>query len=151
MTYEYAATIVRVIDGDTAVFRLTKTFTQEVDFGFYIHDSMALTKSTELSFRFFGINCPEIHGVDPVLKERGLKAKAEVERLCSLGPLRFVSYKTDKYGRWLADVYVTPPGEPEIWINQDLIRQGHALPYNGVGPMPVQLLIKISHLLTSAV
>ena len=137
MTYEYAATVIRVIDGDTAVFHLTKTYTQEIDFGFYIRDSMTLTKSTEMSFRFYGINCPEIRSTDPVLKERGLKAKAEVERLCSLGPLRLVSYKPDKYGRWLADVYVSPPGMPEIWINQDLIRQGHARPYDGTGVMPV--------------
>lgn len=137
MSYEYAATVIRVLDGDTAVFRLVKTFTQEIDFGFFIHDSMALTKSTELSFRFFGINCPEIHSTDPALKARGLKAKAEVERLCSLGPLRLLSYKPDKYGRYLADVYVTPPGKPEIWINQELIRQGHALPYNGDGVKPV--------------
>lgn len=137
MSYEYAATVVRVLDGDTAHFRLTKTFTHEVDFGFSIRDTMALTKSTELSFRFFGINCPEIHSTDPVLKDRGLKAKAEVERLLALGPIRLVSYRPDKYGRWLADVYVTPPGKPEIWVNQDLIRQGHALPYNGDGAKPV--------------
>jgi endonuclease YncB( thermonuclease family) len=137
MTWEYAASIVRVLDGDTAVFRLVKTFTQEVDFGFFIHDSVALSKSTELSFRFFGINCPEIHSSDAALKARGLKAKAEVERLCSLGPLRLVSYKPDKYGRWLADVYVTPSGKKEIHINQALLDGGFALPYNGDGVKPV--------------
>jgi endonuclease YncB( thermonuclease family) len=137
MSYNYTATVVKVLDGDTAVFHLTKTFTQEIDFGFHIHDTMSLTKSTQLHFRFFGINCPEIHSTDPALKARGLAAKAEVERLCSLGPLRLVSYEMDKYGRWLADIYVTPPGLPEIWINQNLIKQGHALPYNGSGVKPV--------------
>jgi endonuclease YncB( thermonuclease family) len=137
MTWEYAASIVRVIDGDTAVFKLVKTFTQEIDFGFYIHDSMTLTKSTELSFRFMGINCPEIHSSDAALKARGLKAKVETERLCSLGPLRLVSFTPDKYGRWLADIYVTPPGKPEIWINKALMDGGFALPYNGEGVKPV--------------
>ena len=129
MTWEYAASIVRVLDGDTAVFRLVKTFTQEVDFGFFIHDSVALSKSTELSFRFFGINCPEIHSSDAALKARGLKAKAEVERLCSLGPLRLVSYKPDKYGRWLATIYAGAPGSQSV--NQTMIAKGYAVPYDG--------------------
>ena len=137
MTWEYAASVVRVIDGDTAVFKLTKTFIQEVDFGFFVKDTMSLTKTAEVTFRFSGINTPEIHGADKKVVKKGKDAKAEVERLCSLGPLRLVSSKPDKYGRWLADIYVTPPGEAEIHINQALLDGGFALPYDGTGVKPV--------------
>lgn len=137
MTWEYEAKVVRVIDGDTAVFLLSRTITQEVDFGFYVKDKMSLTKTAEVTFRFMNINTPELHGVDKSLVKKAQDAKREVERLCSLGPLRLVSYKPDKYGRWLADIYVTPPGKEEVHINQALIDGGFALPWDGRGEKPV--------------
>lgn len=137
MTWEYEAKVVRVIDGDTAVFLLSRTVTQEVDFGFYVKDKMSLTKTAEVTFRFMGINTPELHGVDKSLVKKAQDAKGEVERLCSLGPLRLVSYKPDKYGRWLCDIYVTPPGKKELHVNQALIDGGFALPWDGKGEKPV--------------
>lgn len=136
-TWEYEAKLIRVIDGDTAVFQVFKTVSQEVDFGFYVKDIVSLSKSAEVSFRFSGINTPEIRGEDKSVVKKGNAAKAEVERLLSLGPIRLVSHKPDKYGRWLADVYVSPFGEKEIWVNQALIDGGFALPYDGKGEKPV--------------
>jgi endonuclease YncB( thermonuclease family) len=45
-----------------------------------------------------------------------------------LKPLRVVSYKADKYGRWLADIFVGVDGV-EKNANQLLIEAGHAVPY----------------------
>jgi len=135
--WEYEAKTVRVIDGDTAVFRVTKTFTQEVDFGFFVKDTVSLTKSAEISFRFLGINAAEVRGSDKTRLAQGNAAKAEVVRLLSLGPIRLVSFSPDKYGRWLANVFVKPPGKPEIWVNKALLDGGFALPYAGVGVKPV--------------
>lgn len=136
-TWEYEAKLVRVIDGDTAIFQVFKTVSQEVDFGFYVKDIVSLSKSAEINFRFAGINAAEIRGADKSAVKKGNAAKTEVERLLSLGTIRIVSYKPDKYGRWLADVYVSPFGEKEIWVNQALLEGGFALPYDGSGEKPV--------------
>lgn len=129
--WEYVATLVRVLDGDTAIFRVERTFSMDVDFGFFVKDRMSLTKSAEVTFRFAGIDSPEIHGTDKSQVKAGNAALAETKRLLSLGPIRLVSYKQDKYGRWLADVFVTPPGGEEIWVNKSLLDGKFALPYGG--------------------
>ena len=56
-------------------------------------------------------------------------------RLLALGTLRIKSYKQEKYGRWLADIYVQPSdGSAEIWVNDTLVKEGFAVPYFGEGP-----------------
>ncbi len=116
--YEYSGTLIRVVDGDTVVLSLTKKITLEVDFGFYV-------KVAEVDFRLKGINTPEIRGET---KERGIAAKAHLLGLLSAKPLRVVSYKTDKYGRWLAEIFVTVDGV-EKSVNQLMIDDGYAVPY----------------------
>lgn len=88
----------------------------------------------EVEFRLFGLNTPEVVGPQ---KTAGLTAKAELERLLALGNIRVISTKSDKYGRWLGTLYVTPPDGLEININENLVTRGFALPYFGVGPKPV--------------
>lgn len=108
--YEYAAKLVRVVDGDTAIF--------DVDLGFKIR--------TIVSFRLLGINTPELISGDRGL---GLLAKAELERLLSLGSTKIVSekpLKTDKYGRWLGTFYVASP-IGEVNVNESLIAGGFAV------------------------
>lgn len=113
--YDYDATVVRVVDGDTVWL--------DVDLGFGLR--------AHYDFRLYGINTPEVIGSSRVA---GLAAKAEAERLLGLGPLRIVSYKSDKYGRWLADLYVKPATGAEIWVNDALLKGGFAQPYLGEGP-----------------
>jgi endonuclease YncB( thermonuclease family) len=132
-SWEYAGTVIRVVDGDTVVLRLTKTFVQEIDFGFFVKDSMSLTKSAEISFRLANLNAPEKTGATKALGE---SAKKALEELLAQGLIRVVSYKPDKYGRWLADLYVTPVGESEFHVNARLIELGHAVPWNGRGKRP---------------
>jgi endonuclease YncB( thermonuclease family) len=90
-----------------------------VDLGFRI--------TTSLDFRLLGINTPEVVGST---KTSGLAAKAELERLLALGTLRIVTTKTDKYGRWLATLYVKKADGTEFNVNQTLLDGGFAVSYN---------------------
>ena len=131
MDYSYDGTCVRVIDGDTVVLRLAKTFTLDVDFGFHVKDTMALTKTAEVTFRLNGINTPEVTGPSRAV---GLAAKAALEGMLVGKPLRVTSHKADKYGRWLADIYL--PGDT-VSVSQKIIAGGFALPWDGNGAKPV--------------
>lgn len=114
--YEYAARLTRVVDGDTVWL--------SVDLGFGV--------SVNLDFRLYGINTPEVVGPT---RTAGLAAKAELERLLALGSLRIVTYKADKYGRWLAELFVQQAGiVEELNINRQLLKGGFAQPYFGEGP-----------------
>ena len=138
--YEYVATVSRVVDGDTVHLTLTKEFSLPVDFGFNIKDTLVLKKAADVDFRLYGINTPETHGKDATTGGQmaaGLKAKAELERLLGLGKLRVVSTKPDKYGRYLATIYVTPPKGPELCVNDEMVKGGFAKPYFGEGVKPV--------------
>ncbi len=126
MTYEYSATVVRVIDGDTAILKLEKEYTLDIDFGFFIKDKMSLVKTTEINFRLKGIDTPEIQ--KPTYNE-GIVSKNELIRLLSLGSITVVSSKPDKYGRWLAVLFVTLPDGIKLNINDELIKNGFAVPY----------------------
>ena len=127
--YVYNADFIRAVDGDTVRFRLWKHFKHKLDFGFYIVEEMSSTKSTEMNFRLYGIDTPEIRGVSLEEKERGLAAKARVEELLSSGDIRVKTYKPDKYGRWLATVWVSRMGETAINLNELLVEEGHAEVY----------------------
>jgi micrococcal nuclease len=120
MSYEYKAKLVRVIDGDTVRLKLYKT----VDIGFYITQ----TATYEGNFRLAGINTPEIRGPE---KEEGLKAKQfVVDKITSANLIRVVTYKPDKYGRWLADIFLSfSDATEEFFLNDELIKQGHATTY----------------------
>lgn len=124
--YEYVATVARVVDGDTVHMVLTKTFTLPVDFGFNIKDTVLLQKSAEIDFRLAGINAPEMHA--PTLAA-GQAAKAELIRLLGLGALRVLTAKADKYGRWLATIYVKQADGTELCANDEMVKGGFAVPY----------------------
>ena len=116
--YHYKATVVRVVDGDTLYL--------DVDLGFFVR----LT----INVRLYGLNTPEVIGKD---REAGLKAKAYVEQTLPPGTLVVIqSYKQEKYGRYLADLWYLPgaKGREEIeaggrWLNRELIESGLAVPY----------------------
>ena len=137
--YSYRATLIRVVDGDTVHLSLTKSFPFDVDFGFNIKDTVVLQKSAELTFRLFGINTPETHGTAATTggqKAAGLKSAAELTRLLGLGALRVETSKPDKYGRWLATIFVAPKNGPELNVNDEMINGGFAKPYFGEGVKP---------------
>lgn len=118
MIFEYHAKATRVVDGDTVWL--------DVDLGFGIH--------TNSDFRLYGINTPEVVGAT---RTAGLASKVELERLLALGSLRIETYKadeSDKYGRWLATLYVTQKDGSEVNINALLVKGNFAKVYFGKGP-----------------
>jgi len=121
MTYEYHATVLRVVDGDT--------LDLDVDLGFHIH--------VQQRVRLAGINAPE-HTTDAgraaLEKLSALLMTTEIGVLFpkvtinSQKPPRF-----EKYGRWLADV-TTSYGES---VSELMLASGHAQPWDGKGKRPV--------------
>jgi micrococcal nuclease len=110
--YEYKATLDRVVDGDTVWLN--------VDLGF--------RACIRVDFRLYGINTPELVGAT---RTAGLAAKTALEQLLALGPITVTTHKpepTDKYGRWLATIYVESP-EGRVDVNYALISEGHAVRY----------------------
>lgn len=113
--YEYRATVIRTIDGDTLELK--------VDLGFQI--------SIVMHVRLYGINAPELN------HPGGQEAKAFVTKWVldnadSTGRVLIRTYKnasgaerTEKYGRWLADV----TGLGGHFLSIDLIATGHAVEY----------------------
>ncbi len=124
--YEYEGTLVRVVDGDTVILNLKRNIVLDVDFGFYVKDKVSIVKTAEVSFRLKGIDTPEIVGVD---KAAGLDAKARLQELLENRTLKVVSYKTDKYGRWLAEIFIQDRSGVEKSVNRLMVESGHAVPY----------------------
>lgn len=112
--YEYNAYIKRIVDGDT--------FDADVDLGFHTWGKQR--------FRINGYSAPEIRGVE---HEFGVIAKAKLEELLPLeSMITITSTKTEKFGRWLADLTLKNGST----ITDYLIEQGYGLPWNGKGKRP---------------
>jgi micrococcal nuclease len=94
--YEYRARCVNVVDGDT--------LDLVVDVGLYL--------TARARCRISGINTPELHAKDDAERDRAARAKAFVidalsmtaEQRADSWPLKIRTYKSDSFGRWLADV-----------------------------------------------
>lgn len=108
------ATVVRVVDGDTLVVRLTR------DIGF--HGSVVFEQRVRLA----GINTP------PVSTERGRAAAAWVERN-TLGLVTVATLKPYKYGdEWVATIALADGRD----VSDELVALGLAYVWNGRGPRP---------------
>ncbi|HXH86663.1 MAG TPA: thermonuclease family protein [Nitrospira sp.] len=113
--YTYKATLVHVVDGDTA--------DVVVELGFYITQTMRL--------RFNGINAPELKGST---HEAGMKSKLFVEQ--ELGKAKTIgikTYKIEKYGRYVADIFYSYDDIPVeevftsgMFLNRRLVEEGLA-------------------------
>ena len=112
MSYEYKATVVRWIDGDTVEL--------VVDVGFHI--------TYRDHFRLIGIDTPE-RG-----RPGAAEAHARAEALAPVGTeVMIATEKSDKYGRWLANVYpdAVPIVSNQRTVNGILIAEGLAKLYWG--------------------
>lgn len=90
--YNYKATLHRVIDGDTMDF--------VVDLGFKIQ--------AKIRVRVKDYDAPEVRGPEKV---QGKLVKAYCEQVfADCENIMLKTYKTGKYGRWLADVMVNLKG-----------------------------------------
>ncbi len=111
--FTYQAYVLHVIDGDT--------FQAVIDLGFGITTSQTL--------RLWRLNAPEIY------TKEGVQAKIFLESSLRGGmlnkaeaisaPILIRSFKMDKYGRYLADVWV-PANNRKEYVNQLLIDRGFA-------------------------
>jgi len=117
--FEYRATVLRVVDGDTVDLL--------IDLGFSI--------SYTHSCRLFGINAPE-HGTP-----EGDAATAFHAKLLPAGApvvVRTQKDKFEKYGRILGTVFLAKKDAPQgTSINDQLVAAGCAKPWDGRGARPV--------------
>jgi micrococcal nuclease len=107
--YNYKATVVRVVDGDTVELMIHLGFT-------------IVWKST---CRFFGVNTPELKSKDPLVRAKALEAKQYLIDKLPAGEVVYITSKElDKYGRPLADIYYSPELKH---LNQELLDTGLAI------------------------
>jgi micrococcal nuclease len=109
-TYLYNAFITNVVDGDTV--------DAEIDLGFNIKWSNRL--------RLNGIDTPELHSSCQQIRKQAVMAKEYLASLVLNQNVTIQSFGQEKFGRYLADIYVN--GEK---VNQVMIDKSHALPYFG--------------------
>ena len=129
-SFEYNATLVRVLDGDT--------IDCYIDLGF----DLKIKKRV----RYMGIDTWESRTRDLEEKKKGLAAKARNKELLEAGTFKIVSYGTGKFGRVLGEIFVSPDAVGEnavidesvdrnkdglVSINDILIAEGHAYDYHG--------------------
>jgi micrococcal nuclease len=125
--FTYPADVVKVFDGDT--------FEATVDLGFGV--------TARRHFRLWGLDAPEIN------TREGRRAQKFMEDLLNTGPVTVRAMRPDKYGRYLADVWVVktpgvggiptpgvdrgPQGKP-VYANQALIDAGLAVAQDRTRP-----------------
>jgi endonuclease YncB( thermonuclease family) len=105
--FTYNATVIRVIDGDTL--RIS------ADLGFSVH--------TEVTIRLARVNAWEM------TEPRGIVARAYLLNLiAACTAMRIATTKQEKYGRWLAEVWLKCKTTDADWFNlaDDLVRHSHA-------------------------
>ena len=111
--YEYKATILRVVDGDTLDLL--------IDLGMNVH--------VKERVRLARINTPEIHGVKKDSEEyiKGMQAKLLVETILAGQELivKTIKDKKGKYGRYIAEIYIDKDGNL-INLSDHLVEYGHA-------------------------
>ena len=134
-SFEYNATLVKVLDGDT--------IDAYIDLGFDL--------KIKKRIRYMGIDTWESRTRDKEEKAKGLLAKARNKELLEQGVFKLKSFGQGKFGRVLGEVFVSPDyvGEHIVecldnpdnqidlshdgWVsvNDILIEEGHAYDYHG--------------------
>lgn len=119
--YQYRAIVTEVYDGDT--------ITADIDLGFY-------TWRKDERLRLHGVDTPEVRGPE---RELGLKVRDALRKrilgkeliICTVKAANKDREESDKYGRYLAKVYVG-----DELINDWLIREGYGRAYDGGARTP---------------
>lgn len=113
--WEYRATVERTVDGDTV--DLT------IDLGFETYRAIRV--------RLNGIDAPEMNSSDPEERARAKMVRDHINTIIPTGSIvRVVTIKdrTEKYGRYLADIY------PHSWaetLQSSLLTAGLVKAYYG--------------------
>ena len=106
--YQYWAEVLSVYDGDTVTLRV----------------DMGLETERKIKIRLYGLNAPEVRGADKAI---GLSVRdwlRDVLPVQSSVYIRTFKDRTEKYGRYLARIWVG-----DLCVNDELIRMGHAKVY----------------------
>ena len=113
--YEYKASVLRVVDGDTIDVML--------DLGF---DTWVRRR-----VRLFGIDCPETRTRDKKEKKAGLKAKEFTSKMVVEfnNTCRIKSRGIGKFGRVIGEVFFDKTSEEYYCLNDMLLDTGNAVPY----------------------
>ena len=108
--YEYNASLLRVVDGDTV--------DALIDLGFSVW--------AKKSIRLYKIDAPETRTRDLEEKEQGFKTKERLTELLSAndGKFTLISHGVGKYGRCLGTIIIN-----NVDINELLITEGLAKEY----------------------
>jgi micrococcal nuclease len=121
--YEYLAHVVDVYDGDS--------FKATIDLGFTVGLGR---RSIPTSCRLSGIDTPELRRGSDLHKQAG-KVVGDHVRALMVGQTvlmkTYVPDPGDKYGRWLADVWVETDADEVLHVNEELIAMGYAHAYDG--------------------
>ena len=128
--YEYRATIVKVVDGDTVDVDI------DLGFGIVLSDERV---------RIAGIDTPESRTRDKEEKKFGLAAKARVKQLLGKTCVLKTQINKDgedmkgKFGRILGDFSVYDSAT-DSWsmLTKILVSEGHAVPYHGQNKDDIQ-------------
>lgn len=110
--YNYKATVIRVVDGDT--------IRAKIDVGL---DAQLNNQILRLK----GINAPEMHGE---AKDKGMISRDYLTSLISNKDVIITTYKSrtkDKYGRYLAEIFLPDSTQS---VNQKLLDGGFAIFYD---------------------
>ncbi len=118
--YEYRAKVTKVHDGDTV--------TVSIDLGL---DVILVDKSLRLN----GINAPEMN------TPQGKVAQKFLENILLGKDVLVKTYKdkTEKYGRYLADVAVISGDHYGEWVSKVMVDSKQAVPWDGKGQRPTVL------------
>lgn len=112
ITFVYKATITNIVDGDTV--------DAIVDLGFNVQ--------TKIRFRLNGIDTPEMNQKNEAIREIAKSAKEFLIKHILDKHVCILQTKTDKYGRWLADISIDPNSPT---VNEQLIALNLAKRYQG--------------------
>ena len=119
--YNYNATCIKVVDGDT--------IDAEIDLGFDIK----VTKRIRLG----GINAPESRTRNKVEKKLGLAAKERLKEMLdgAANCFELESQELGKYGRVLGKLHINKLSGKDtltqVCVNDLLVKEGHAEKYDG--------------------
>jgi micrococcal nuclease len=95
------------------------SFRAIVDVGFRMY--------AEQAFRLAGINSPELYGVthDAATTSKFFLKNRMQNALDTRTDVIVHSHKTEKYGRWLADIYIGG-----VHVNSEMVSYGYAVEYH---------------------
>lgn len=106
-SYQYSAKVIRVVDGDT--------FDAEIDLGFFTF--------TRIRFRLARVNAAETNAKDVTEKMNAAIATDFLKVRAEGHYVTIVSRKTEKFGRWLAELFVGGENINDLMLQKGLVRE----------------------------